>query len=66
MLFKFYEILFGLRFSLSIKMVVVNNDCVVEYGLNGIYLDISDKFRIKIWEGKDVSLVEFLMFKYEF
>lgn len=66
MLFKFYEILFGLRFSLSIKMVVVNNDCVVEYGLYGIYLDISDKFRIKIWEGKDVSLVEFLMFKYEF
>lgn len=47
-------------------MVVVNNDCVVEYGLYGIYLDICDKFRIKIWEGKDVSLVEFLMFKYEF
>lgn len=47
-------------------MVAANNDCVAEHGLYGTHLDISDKLRTKIWEGKDVSLAELLMPKYEF
>lgn len=63
---KPHEILSGSRSSLSTKMVAANNDCVAEHGLYGTHLDISDKLRTKIWEGKDVSLAELLMPKYEF
>lgn len=63
---KPHEILSGSRSSLSTKMVAANNDCVAEHGLYGTHLDISDKLRTKIWEGKDVSLAELLMHKYEF